>query len=58
MIGSGARPYPVSLAKPFDEKIGDIRVRSMTFSLSGDLNRSGESFVDELRGSLPAPAEN
>ena len=50
--------YPVPLAKPFDEKIGDIRVRSMTFSLSGDLNRSGESFVDELRGSLPAPAEN
>lgn len=50
--------YPVPLSKPFDEKIGDIRVRSMTFSLSGDLSNSGKSFIDELRRNLSAPSEH
>ena len=50
--------YPVPLSKPFNEKIGDIRVRSMTFSLSGDLNSSGKLFMDELRRNLPAPSEH
>jgi 5-methylcytosine-specific restriction enzyme subunit McrC len=50
--------YPVPLARTFDEKIGDIRVRSMTFSLSGDLDRSGESFINELLGSVLPPSEH
>jgi 5-methylcytosine-specific restriction enzyme subunit McrC len=50
--------YPVHLSKPFDEKIGDIRVRSMTFALSGDLNSSGEFFMDKLCRNLSAPSEH
>lgn len=49
--------YPVPLSKPFDEKIGDIRVRSMAFSLSGDLDRSGESFMNDLLRSVIVPAD-
>jgi len=34
---------------PFDEKLpGNIRVRSMTFSLDGNLDQSGKSFIDKL----------
>ncbi len=45
--------YPVPLARPLDEQIGGIRVRSMTFSLSGDLNQSGAAFLSALLGSTP-----
>ena len=44
--------YPISLAKPFDEKIGGIRVRSMTFSLSNDLDNAGKAFVETLLDGL------
>lgn len=41
--------YPKSLREPFDEKLpGNIRVRSMTFSLDGDLDKAGRSFINEL----------
>lgn len=41
--------YPKPLDEPFDEKLpGNIRVRSMTFSLDGNLDRAGESFIRDL----------
>ncbi|MBN1814415.1 MAG: restriction endonuclease [Anaerolineae bacterium] len=40
--------YPTPLSHPLDESIGNIRVRSMTFSLDGDLEAAGWSFLDNL----------
>jgi 5-methylcytosine-specific restriction enzyme subunit McrC len=40
--------YPTVLEKPLDAKVGDIRVRSMTFSIAGDLERAGKSFLAQL----------
>lgn len=40
--------YPQPLAKPLDSTISQIRVRSLSFSLNGDLERSGAAFVDDL----------
>ena len=48
--------YPVSPTTPFDEKIGGIRVRSLTFSLSRDLDLSGETFVKALLADAPVAA--
>ena len=45
--------YPVPLSRPLNEKVGGIRVRSMTFSLSGDLEQSGAAFLGALLGSTP-----
>ncbi len=36
--------YPTPLAKPLDEWVGNIRVQSLTFSLEGDLELSGQNF--------------
>jgi 5-methylcytosine-specific restriction enzyme subunit McrC len=44
--------YPVELDQPLDTLWGDIRVRSATFSLEGDLEEAGRNFVRELFGSL------
>lgn len=40
--------YPETLSEPLDEWFGNIRVRSMTFSLAGDLEQAGRSFLREL----------
>jgi 5-methylcytosine-specific restriction enzyme subunit McrC len=40
--------YPVPLTRPLDETIGNIRVRSLTFALDGDLERAGERFMAGL----------
>ena len=40
--------YPAALLTPFDEMVGDIRVRSLTFSLAGDLEAAGEQFLMEF----------
>ncbi len=40
--------YPQNLEKPLDIKHGDIRVRSLTFSLNSDLNRAGITFLTSL----------
>jgi 5-methylcytosine-specific restriction enzyme subunit McrC len=40
--------YPERLSEPLDEWFGNIRVRSMTFSLAGDLEQAGRSFLREL----------
>jgi 5-methylcytosine-specific restriction enzyme subunit McrC len=40
--------YPEDLIHPLDEWVGDIRVRSLTFSLDGDLDRAGQAFLQDL----------
>jgi 5-methylcytosine-specific restriction enzyme subunit McrC len=40
--------YPTSLPRPLDEVIGNIRVRSLTFSLDRDLEQAGQTFMREL----------
>ena len=46
--------YPKRLDHPLDLVIGKIRVRSMTFSLDGNLDDEGRRFLDELLGSSRA----
>ncbi len=40
--------YPMPLAKPLAERVGNISVRSLTFDLSGDLEQAGQNFLREL----------
>lgn len=40
--------YPAALARPLDSQIGDIRVRSLTFSLEGELEEAGRRFLAGL----------
>ena len=40
--------YPKSLDQPLDEMFGDIRVRSLSFSLDGDLDLAGRQFIRGL----------
>ena len=40
--------YPQNLKAPIDQQIGDIRVRSLTFSLDSDLNEAGKTFLTSL----------
>jgi len=40
--------YPAPLTKALDVRIRDIRVRSLTFSLDGDLERAGQAFLQNL----------
>ncbi|MEG4999967.1 McrC family protein [Microcoleus sp. B4-D4] len=40
--------YPQNLKQPLDIKNGDIRVRSLTFSLDSDLNEAGKTFLTSL----------
>lgn len=40
--------YPEPLPHPVDEQIGNIRIRSLTFSLNGDLDRAGQEFLKQL----------
>jgi 5-methylcytosine-specific restriction enzyme subunit McrC len=40
--------YPEALKHPLDEWVGGIRVRSLTFSLKGDLEHAGQTFVQDL----------
>lgn len=40
--------YPVPLDKPLDKCIGNIHVRSLTFSLDGDLEGAGQVLVQNL----------
>ena len=37
--------YPAKLSTPIDENIGDVRVRSLTYDLSGDLEKAGKEFL-------------
>ncbi len=40
--------YPADLAQPFDAAIRGIRVRSLTFALTGNLEQAGQSFTAQL----------
>lgn len=40
--------YPIFLETPIDFYLGDVRVRSLTFSLDDDLEHSGEEFMKTL----------
>jgi 5-methylcytosine-specific restriction enzyme subunit McrC len=40
--------YPADLTHPLDKWLGDIRVRSLTFSLEDDLDRAGQAFLQDL----------
>ncbi len=40
--------YPTPLARPLDERIGSIRVRTLTFALDGDLEQAGQNLLQDL----------
>lgn len=40
--------YPVALTRPLNLMIGDIHLRSLTFSLDGDLEQAGLAFMHTL----------
>jgi 5-methylcytosine-specific restriction enzyme subunit McrC len=40
--------YPEDLIHPLDEWVGDIRVRSLTFCLDGNLEHTGQDFLHNL----------
>jgi 5-methylcytosine-specific restriction enzyme subunit McrC len=40
--------YPQTLKASIDKQIGDIRVRSLTFSLDSDLHEAGKTFLTSL----------
>jgi 5-methylcytosine-specific restriction enzyme subunit McrC len=40
--------YPAPLARPVVAQVGNVRVRSLTFSLAGDLEQAGRTFLGEL----------
>jgi 5-methylcytosine-specific restriction enzyme subunit McrC len=40
--------YPDRLLQPMDETVNDIRIRTTTFSLDDDLEKSGEKFLKDL----------
>jgi hypothetical protein len=37
-------------SKPLDTMWDDIHIRSLTFELSGDLDRAGRRFIEDLTG--------
>lgn len=45
--------YPAPIDQSLDEKVGDVRVRSLTFGLDGDLESSGQTFLTELLSQFP-----
>jgi 5-methylcytosine-specific restriction enzyme subunit McrC len=40
--------YPRSLPRPFDARVGDMRVRSLSFSVGGDVDEAGHRFMDSV----------
>lgn len=40
--------YPATLERPLDERVGQIRVRSLAFALDGDLEEAGQALMTEL----------
>ncbi len=40
--------YPVELAEPVDATVNQIRVRTLTFPLDGDLENAGQRFLQSL----------
>ena len=42
--------YPRRLPRPFEAQVGDIRVRSLPFSLDGDVDEAGHRFMRKVVG--------
>ena len=42
--------YPAHISKPINEKIGGINIRTLSFCLDGDLDKSGDEFIKQLFG--------
>lgn len=42
--------YPAYISKSINEKIGDINIRTLSFCLDGDINKSGDEFIKQLFG--------
>lgn len=40
--------YPFAPARPLDATIGDVRVRTVTFALGGDLDHAGAEFLAQI----------
>jgi 5-methylcytosine-specific restriction enzyme subunit McrC len=40
--------YPTPLKELLDVRIRDIRIRSLTFSLDGELDQAGQVFLQDL----------
>jgi 5-methylcytosine-specific restriction enzyme subunit McrC len=40
--------YPTSLVEPLDIKVGSIKIRSLTFSLAGNLVQAGYRFLEDV----------
>lgn len=40
--------YPTTLARPLDQRVGQIRVRNLAFSLDGDLDQAGQALMTNL----------
>ena len=40
--------YPAALPQPIDVQVGDIRVRSLSFALDGDLEQAGRELLAQL----------
>jgi 5-methylcytosine-specific restriction enzyme subunit McrC len=45
--------YPSKLLHPIDHTPGSIRVRSLTFDLSGDLDKAGQSLIQDIFSLVP-----
>jgi 5-methylcytosine-specific restriction enzyme subunit McrC len=42
--------YPKRISHPMDETVNEIRIRTATFSLEGDLEEAGKKFLTEIFG--------
>ena len=42
--------YPRGLPRPFEARVGDIRVRSLPFPLDGDVDEAGHRFMRTVLG--------
>jgi 5-methylcytosine-specific restriction enzyme subunit McrC len=40
--------YPLKLKHPIDKKPGSVRIRSLTFDLSGDLEEAGQNLIQNI----------
>ena len=48
--------YPRDLPRPFEARVGDIRVRSLSFSLDGNVEEAGHRFIRAVLGGAPVGA--
>jgi 5-methylcytosine-specific restriction enzyme subunit McrC len=48
--------YPRGLSRPFEALVGDIRVRSLSFPVDGDVDEAGHRFMRTVLGDPPVYA--